>query len=128
MYVNKHGYSFIQGEFDSTSIYAMEILKSVPFNPCATWITYQKKSEGNYTPSDFFYAVSISNCTVIPLGSTTVNPVKISFIPCCFSINLSFTSSNASLCGSTIVYTFNPVAYAGGCGLFTPFHVFAPIW
>lgn len=43
MYANKHGYSFIQGEFDSTSIYAMEILKSVPFNPCATWITYQKE-------------------------------------------------------------------------------------
>ncbi|MCI4252359.1 GNAT family acetyltransferase [Bacillus sp. CCB-MMP212] len=42
MYANKHGYSFIQGEFDSTSIYAMELLKSFPFNPCATWITYQK--------------------------------------------------------------------------------------
>ena len=80
MYANTHGYSFFQGEFDSTSIYAMEILKSFPFNPCATWITYQKKSEGNYTPSDFFYAVSISNCTVIPLGSTTVNPFIVSFI------------------------------------------------
>lgn len=44
MYANKHGYAFIQGEFDSTSIYAMEILKSVPFNPCATWITYQKEA------------------------------------------------------------------------------------
>lgn len=44
MYANKHGYSFIQGEFDSTSIYAMEILKSFPFNPCATWITYQKEA------------------------------------------------------------------------------------
>lgn len=43
MYASKHGYSFIQGEFDSTSIYAMEILKSFPFNPCATWITYQKE-------------------------------------------------------------------------------------
>ncbi|PEL21293.1 GNAT family acetyltransferase [Bacillus wiedmannii] len=43
MYANTHGYSFIQGEFDSTSIYAMEILKSFPFNPCATWITYQKE-------------------------------------------------------------------------------------
>lgn len=43
MYTSKHGYSFIQGEFDSTSIYAMEILKSFPFNPCATWITYQKE-------------------------------------------------------------------------------------
>lgn len=43
MYANKHGYSFIQGEFDSTSIYAMELLKSFPFNPCATWITYQKE-------------------------------------------------------------------------------------
>ncbi|MDA2322339.1 GNAT family acetyltransferase [Bacillus cereus group sp. Bc177] len=36
-------YSFIQGEFDSTSIYAMELLKAFPFNPCATWITYQKE-------------------------------------------------------------------------------------
>ena len=44
MYANKHGYSFIQGEFDSTSIHAMEILKSFPFNPCATWITYQKEA------------------------------------------------------------------------------------
>ncbi|MFE7376071.1 GNAT family acetyltransferase [Bacillus cereus] len=44
MYANKHGYSFIQGEFDSTSIYAMEVLKSFPFNPCATWITYQKEA------------------------------------------------------------------------------------
>ncbi|MBH0349572.1 GNAT family acetyltransferase [Bacillus sp. BD59S] len=43
MYANTHGYSFVQGEFDSTSIYAMEILKSFPFNPCATWITYQKE-------------------------------------------------------------------------------------
>lgn len=43
MYANKHGYAFIQGEFDSTSIYAMEILKSFPFNPCTTWITYQKE-------------------------------------------------------------------------------------
>ncbi|MGE7866042.1 GNAT family acetyltransferase [Bacillus paramycoides] len=44
MYANKHGYSFIQGEFDSTSMYAMEILKSFPFNPCPTWITYQKET------------------------------------------------------------------------------------
>ncbi|MCG7044794.1 hypothetical protein LDP22_33395, partial [Pseudomonas aeruginosa] len=44
MYASKHGYSFIQGEFDSTSIHAMEILKSFPFNPCATWITYQKEA------------------------------------------------------------------------------------
>ncbi|KYZ66840.1 hypothetical protein [Bacillus sp. GZT] len=44
MYANKHGYSFIQGEFDSTSIYAMEILKSFPFNPFPTWITYQKEA------------------------------------------------------------------------------------
>ncbi|WHY27366.1 GNAT family acetyltransferase [Bacillus wiedmannii] len=43
MYASKHDYSFIQGEFDSTSIYAMDILKSFPFNPCATWITYQKE-------------------------------------------------------------------------------------
>ncbi|MED0965828.1 GNAT family acetyltransferase [Bacillus paramycoides] len=44
MYANKHGYSFIQGEFDSTSMFAMEILKSFPFNPCPTWITYQKET------------------------------------------------------------------------------------
>ncbi|HDR4422015.1 TPA: GNAT family acetyltransferase [Bacillus cereus] len=44
MYASKRGYSFIQGEFDSTSIYAMEILKSFPFNPGATWITYQKEA------------------------------------------------------------------------------------
>ncbi|PEC53038.1 GNAT family acetyltransferase [Bacillus cereus] len=44
MYASKHGYSFIQGEFDSTSIHAMEILKSFPFNSCATWITYQKEA------------------------------------------------------------------------------------
>lgn len=44
MYANKNGYSFIQSEFDATSIYAMEILKSFPFNPCPTWITYQKKA------------------------------------------------------------------------------------
>ena len=44
MYANKYGYSFIQAEFDSTSIYAMEILKSFPFNPCPTWITYQKEA------------------------------------------------------------------------------------
>ncbi|PFQ53754.1 GNAT family acetyltransferase [Bacillus cereus] len=43
MYAKKYGYSFIQGEFDSTSIYAIEILKSFPFNPCTTWITYQKE-------------------------------------------------------------------------------------
>ncbi|MGN5651633.1 GNAT family acetyltransferase [Bacillus sp. Brlt_9] len=44
MYANKHSYSFIQGEFDSTSIYAMALLKAFPFNPCATWITYQKEA------------------------------------------------------------------------------------
>ncbi|MGG5738173.1 MULTISPECIES: GNAT family acetyltransferase [Bacillus cereus group] len=43
-YANKNGYSFVQGEFDSTSMYAMEILKSFPFNPCPTWITYQKET------------------------------------------------------------------------------------
>ncbi|KFM99187.1 hypothetical protein DJ93_324 [Bacillus clarus] len=41
-YANKHGYSFLQGEFDSTSGYGIEILKSCPFQPCPTWITYQK--------------------------------------------------------------------------------------
>lgn len=41
MYANKQGYQLIQGEFDSTSVYGMEILKSLPFEPCPTWITYQ---------------------------------------------------------------------------------------
>ncbi|PEB51119.1 GNAT family acetyltransferase [Bacillus pseudomycoides] len=41
MYANKHGYQFIQGEFDSTCVYGMEILKCLPFEPCPTWITYQ---------------------------------------------------------------------------------------
>lgn len=33
----------IVGEFDTTDIYAMEVLKTFPFAPCPTWITYQKK-------------------------------------------------------------------------------------
>ncbi|WP_155835448.1 hypothetical protein [Amphibacillus xylanus] len=33
----------IVGEFDTTDIYAMEVLKRFPFAPCPTWITYQKK-------------------------------------------------------------------------------------
>lgn len=49
----------------------------------------KKKRESDYTLSRFSDATSISNCTVIPLGSTTVNPFVISCISCCFSINLS---------------------------------------
>lgn len=32
----------IVGEFDTTDRYAMEVLKTFPFAPCPTWITYQK--------------------------------------------------------------------------------------
>ncbi|WP_438318639.1 hypothetical protein [Sporosarcina sp. FA9] len=33
----------IIGEFDTTDSCAMEVLKTFPFAPCPTWITYQKK-------------------------------------------------------------------------------------
>ncbi|MUV37813.1 hypothetical protein JNUCC1_01619 [Lentibacillus sp. JNUCC-1] len=33
----------IAGEFDTTDDYAMEVLKTFPFAPCPTWITYRKK-------------------------------------------------------------------------------------
>jgi len=38
-----------------------------------------KKPESDYTLPGFFYTASISTCTVIPLGSTTVNPFIVSF-------------------------------------------------
>lgn len=33
----------IIGEFDTTDFSAMEVLRSLPFAPCPTWITYQKE-------------------------------------------------------------------------------------
>ena len=68
----------------SNELQVKQLLKSFPFNPCPTWITYQKKLESDETLSSFFYTTSISNWTVIPLGSTTVNPFIVSFISCCF--------------------------------------------
>lgn len=32
---------FLQGEFDTTSPFAMFSMKALPFEPCPTWITYQ---------------------------------------------------------------------------------------
>ncbi|MUK88893.1 hypothetical protein GMD78_10860 [Ornithinibacillus sp. L9] len=37
------GYTFLQGEFDTTDDYALEVLRNIPFPPCAAWNTYQKK-------------------------------------------------------------------------------------
>lgn len=37
-----HDIHFIIGEFDTTDLYAMEVLKQFPFGSCPTWITYQK--------------------------------------------------------------------------------------
>lgn len=42
-YALKHDIQFFIGEFDTTDDYAMEVLKSFPFTPCPTWITYQKE-------------------------------------------------------------------------------------
>ncbi|WP_342601123.1 hypothetical protein MHB48_09065 [Psychrobacillus sp. FSL H8-0483] len=41
-YAIKHDIQFIVGEFDTTDKYAMEVLSTLPFAPCPTWITYQK--------------------------------------------------------------------------------------
>lgn len=43
-YANHHQFSFIQGEFDTTDVYAMAVFKAFPFSPCTAWVTYQKKS------------------------------------------------------------------------------------
>ncbi|MBK3496432.1 GNAT family acetyltransferase [Viridibacillus sp. YIM B01967] len=41
-YANTNGYEALIGEFDTTSKYALEILKAFPFEPCPTWITFQR--------------------------------------------------------------------------------------
>lgn len=41
-YATEHDVQFIEGEFDSTDHIAMEVLKSFPFKPSPTLITYQK--------------------------------------------------------------------------------------
>lgn len=42
-YAYKHDIQFIIGEFDTTDKYGMEVLSTLPFAPCPTLITYQKK-------------------------------------------------------------------------------------
>ena len=42
-YSRSHDVKSIIGEFDTTDISAMEVLKVFPFAPSPTWITYQKK-------------------------------------------------------------------------------------
>lgn len=42
-YVKEKDVKKIVGEFDTTDPYAMEVFKTLPFAPCPTWITYQKK-------------------------------------------------------------------------------------
>ena len=41
-YTDKQGYKYIEGEFDTTSPYAMEVLKTIPFPPSAALVTFQK--------------------------------------------------------------------------------------
>ncbi|WP_391209308.1 hypothetical protein [Psychrobacillus sp. L4] len=41
-YAKEHNVEFLQGEFDTTSPYAMFSLGVLPFEACPTWITYQK--------------------------------------------------------------------------------------
>ncbi|MFD1849869.1 GNAT family N-acetyltransferase [Oceanobacillus bengalensis] len=41
-YAKELGYQHLQGEFDTTSVYAMEVLKRISFPPSASWHTYQK--------------------------------------------------------------------------------------
>jgi len=42
-YADEQGYTYLTGEFDSTSPYASEVLQIIPFPPCPAWITFQKK-------------------------------------------------------------------------------------
>jgi len=42
-YASEHDIQSIIGEFDTTDKNAMEVLRSLPFAPCPTWITYQKE-------------------------------------------------------------------------------------
>ena len=83
-----------------------------------------KWRESDYT---HFPTASISNCTVIPHGSTTTNPFVVSFISCCFL--LIFLSLHLTLL-YTVVQSYTPLAQLHvlvGVDCFTPFHVFAPI-
>ncbi|PAV29680.1 hypothetical protein CIL05_09915 [Virgibacillus profundi] len=41
-YTNNHGYKYMEGEFDTTSEYAMKVLRNIPFPPTALLITLQK--------------------------------------------------------------------------------------
>lgn len=41
-YASEHGYDFLEGEFDTTSKYAMQVLRTIPFAPCPAWVTYRK--------------------------------------------------------------------------------------
>lgn len=41
-YAKTRNYKYLVGEFDTTSIYALEILKACPFEPGPTWITFQE--------------------------------------------------------------------------------------
>ena len=65
------------------------------------------KRESDYTLSRLFYTTSISNCTVIPLGSTTTNPFVVSVISCCFL--LIFLSLHLTLL-YTVVQSYTPLA------------------
>ncbi|MFJ8067009.1 GNAT family acetyltransferase [Psychrobacillus sp. NPDC096426] len=42
-YAKERNVQFLQGEFDTTSPYAMFSLRILPFDPCPTWVTYQNK-------------------------------------------------------------------------------------
>lgn len=42
-YSNNQNVRSIVGEFDTTDSYALEVLRTFPFTPSPTWITYQKK-------------------------------------------------------------------------------------
>lgn len=43
VYGKKYEFQFMEGEFDTTSKYAMKIYNSIPFPSGPTWIAYQKK-------------------------------------------------------------------------------------
>ncbi|WP_100011266.1 hypothetical protein [Lentibacillus sediminis] len=42
-YAKQHGWKYLQGEFDTTDFFAMKVLRSFPFSPAPTWITYRKE-------------------------------------------------------------------------------------
>ena len=44
-YAIKRGYELLEGEFDTTSKYAMQVLRTIPFPPCPVLVTYQKGLE-----------------------------------------------------------------------------------